>query len=65
LAAAESSPAGIISDFRLKQSEGRVNLHATLNRISLEQGYPMLTGIALSRRTDHDHRPVDPDQEAE
>jgi hypothetical protein len=41
----------MISDFRLKQSEGRVNLHATLNRISLEQGYPMLTGIALSRRT--------------
>jgi hypothetical protein len=22
-----------------------------MNRISLEQGYPMLTGIALSRRT--------------
>jgi uncharacterized protein YkwD len=41
LAAAESSPAGMISDFRLKHGEGRVTIDATLNRIALEQAKAM------------------------
>jgi uncharacterized protein YkwD len=41
LAAAESSPAEMISDFRLKHGEGRVTIDATLNRIALEQAKAM------------------------
>jgi uncharacterized protein YkwD len=41
LAAAESSPAELISDFRLKHAEGRVAMDATLNRIALEQAKAM------------------------
>jgi uncharacterized protein YkwD len=41
LAAAESSPAGMISDFRLKHGERRVTMDATLNRIALEQARAM------------------------
>ena len=41
LAAAESSPAEMISDFRLKHGEGRVTMDATLNRIALEQAKAM------------------------
>ena len=40
-AAAASSPAGMISDFRLKHGEGRVTMDATLNRIALEQAKAM------------------------
>src|SRR6266568_5895684 len=43
LAAAASSPAGMISDFRLKHGEGRVTMDATLNRIALEQAKAMAT----------------------
>ena len=41
LAAAQSSPAEMISDFRLKHGEGRVTMDATLNRIALEQAKAM------------------------
>src|SRR5258706_13975451 len=41
LAAAESSPAEMISDFRLKHGEGRVTTDATLNRIALAQAKAM------------------------
>lgn len=41
LVAAEPSPAGLISDFRLKQGEGQVVMDATLNRIALEQAKAM------------------------
>jgi uncharacterized protein YkwD len=41
LAAAASSPAELISDFRLKHGEGRVTMDATLNRIALEQAKAM------------------------
>src|SRR5260370_24824838 len=41
LAAAASSPAGMISDFRLNHGEGRVTMDATLNRIALEQAKAM------------------------
>jgi uncharacterized protein YkwD len=41
LAAAESSPAEMISDFRLKHGEGHVTMDATLNRIALEQAKAM------------------------
>ena len=41
LAAAEASPAELISDFRLKHGEGRVSSDATLNRIALEQAQAM------------------------
>lgn len=41
LAAAASSPAEMISDFRLKHGEGRVTMDATLNRIALEQAQAM------------------------
>jgi uncharacterized protein YkwD len=40
-AAAESSPAEMISDFRLKHGERRVTMDATLNRIALEQAKAM------------------------
>lgn len=41
LAATESSPAEMISDFRLKHGEGHVTMDATLNRIALEQAKAM------------------------
>src|ERR1700730_7435510 len=40
-AAAESSPAEMISDFRLKHGERRVTMDATLSRIALEQAKAM------------------------
>jgi hypothetical protein len=39
--AAQSSPAQLISEFRLKHGEGRVTMNATLNRIALEQARAM------------------------
>jgi uncharacterized protein YkwD len=48
--AAASSPAELISDFRLKHGEGRVTMDATLNRIALEQAKAMAAKDAL----DHD-----------
>jgi uncharacterized protein YkwD len=50
LAAAEASPAEMISGFRLKHGEGRVVLDATLNRIALEQARAM----AARDKLDHD-----------
>jgi len=50
LAAAASSPAEMISDFRLKHGEGRVTLDATLNRIALEQAKAM----AAKDKLDHE-----------
>jgi uncharacterized protein YkwD len=50
LAAAGSSPAEMISDFRLKHGEGRVAMDATLNRIALEQAKAMAAKDTL----DHD-----------
>ena len=50
LAAAGSSPAELISDFRLKHGEGRVAMDATLNRIALEQARAMAAKDTL----DHD-----------
>jgi uncharacterized protein YkwD len=47
LAAAESSPAEMISDFRLKHGEGRVTTDATLNRIALEQAKAMAAKDSL------------------
>lgn len=41
LAAAASSPAGLISEFCQKHGEGRVVMDATLNRIALEQAKAM------------------------
>jgi len=41
LAAAESSPADMISEFRLKHGERHVTMDATLNRIALEQAKAM------------------------
>ena len=41
LAALEPSPAAMISDFRLKQGEGRVTMDSTLNRIALDQAKAM------------------------
>jgi uncharacterized protein YkwD len=41
VAAAESSPAEMISDFRLKHGEGHVTMDPTLNRIALEQAKAM------------------------
>jgi hypothetical protein len=38
---AQTSPAQMISDFRLKHGEGRVVMNATLNRIALEQARAM------------------------
>jgi cysteine-rich secretory family protein len=39
--AAQSSPAQMISEFRLKHGEGRVTMNETLNRIALEQAKAM------------------------
>ena len=50
LAAAASSPAGMISDFRLKHGERRVTMDATLNRIALEQAKAM----AAKDKLDHE-----------
>src|SRR5258708_38074640 len=50
LAAAASSPAEMISDFRLKHGEGRVTMDATLNRIALEQAKAM----AAKDKLDHE-----------
>jgi uncharacterized protein YkwD len=47
LAAAESSPAEMISNFRLKHGEGRVMTDATLNRIALEQAKAMASKDSL------------------
>jgi hypothetical protein len=58
----------MISDFRLKQSEGRVNLHATFEPDFAGTRLPnahRYRAVPPHRRPDHDHRPVDPDQEAE
>src|SRR6266403_1000193 len=49
-AAAESSPAEMISDFRLKHGERRVTMDATLNRIALEQAKAM----AAKDKLDHE-----------
>jgi Cysteine-rich secretory protein family len=45
---AESSPAEMISNFRLKHGEVRVTSDATLNRIALEQARAMATKENLS-----------------
>jgi uncharacterized protein YkwD len=47
LAAAASSPAEMISSFRLKHGEGRVTTDATLNRIALEQAKAMAARDSL------------------
>ena len=47
LAAAASSPAELISSFRLKHGEGRVTVDATLNRIALEQAKAMAAKDSL------------------
>src|SRR5260370_40756924 len=49
-AAAESSSAAMISDFRLKHGEGRVTMDATLVRIALQQAKAMAAKDTL----DHD-----------
>jgi uncharacterized protein YkwD len=49
-AAAESSSATMISEFRLKHGEGRVTMDATLVRIALQQAKAMATKDTL----DHD-----------
>jgi hypothetical protein len=49
-AAAEPSPASMISEFRAKQGEGSVVIDATLNRIALDQAKAM----AAKDRLDHD-----------
>ena len=49
-AAAQSSPAEMISNFRMKHGEGRVTSDATLNRIALAQAKAMATKDTL----DHD-----------
>jgi uncharacterized protein YkwD len=50
LAAAETSPAAMISEFRLNHGEGRVTLDATLNRIAQQQASAMAEHDTL----DHD-----------
>jgi uncharacterized protein YkwD len=50
LAAAESSPAEMISNFRLQHGEGHVTMDATLNQIALEQAKAMAAKDTL----DHD-----------
>lgn len=47
-AAAQSSPAELISNFRMKHGEGRVTSDATLNRIALEQAKTMAAKDTLS-----------------
>jgi uncharacterized protein YkwD len=49
-AAAESAPAAMISDFRLKHGEGRVTMDSTLVRIAREQA----TAMAAKDKLDHD-----------
>ncbi|WP_291863934.1 CAP domain-containing protein [Bradyrhizobium sp.] len=49
-ASAEPSPASMISEFRLKQGEGRVIIDAALNRIALDQAKAM----AAKDRLDHE-----------
>ena len=49
-AAAESSSAAMISDFRLKHGEGRVTMDTTLVRIALQQAKAMAAKDTL----DHD-----------
>jgi len=51
LTAAESSPAEMISDFRLKHGEGHVTMDATLNRITLDHAVlgPFSSRIAPAR----------------
>ena len=49
-AAAASSPAEMISSFRLKHGEGPVTMDATLNRIAMDQAKAM----AEKDRLDHD-----------
>ena len=49
-AAAAASPAQLISDFRLKNGEGRVTMDATLNGIALDQAKAMAAKDTL----DHD-----------
>ena len=49
-AAAQSSPAEMISNFRMKHGEGRVTSDATLNRIALAQAKAM----AAKDRLDHE-----------
>src|ERR1700681_3962199 len=48
LTAAASSPAELISDFRLKHGEGHVTTDATLNRIALEQAKAMAANDTLA-----------------
>jgi uncharacterized protein YkwD len=50
VAAAAASPAQMISDFRLKNGEGRVTTDATLNAIALDQAKAMAAKDTL----DHD-----------
>ena len=50
LAAQGASPAEMISDFRLKQGEGRVTMDSTLNRIALDQAKAM----AAKEKLDHE-----------
>ena len=50
MAALGASPAELISDFRLKQGEGRVTMDLTLNRIALDQAKAM----AAREKLDHD-----------
>jgi Cysteine-rich secretory protein family len=47
-AAAQSSPAELISNFRMKHGEGRVTSDATLDRIALEQAKAMAAKDTLS-----------------
>ena len=49
-AAAESSPAEMISDFRVQHGERRVTMDATLSRIALEQA----KAIAAKDTLDHE-----------
>jgi hypothetical protein len=48
VAVAGSSPAEMISDFRLKHGEDHVTMDQTLNRIALEQANAMATKDSLS-----------------
>lgn len=50
VAAAAASPAQLISEFRLKQGEGRVSMDATLNAIAMDQAKAMAAKDTL----DHD-----------
>jgi len=50
MAALGASPAEMISDFRIKQGEGRVTMDSTLNRIALDQAKAM----AAREKLDHE-----------